>query len=114
MAMTAGTVSVADDGDVTKSGMAEALYDALLASEQAKAIVNGVDFPTGEDAVPALRAVAGLANAQATALVAYMQANAKAIIPTSAGGAGLQRTPDPNDPSTATLAPAAEKELGIL
>lgn len=111
--MTAGTVVVADDGGVTKSGMAEALYDAMLAAEQAKAIVNGVDFPTGEDAVPSLRAIASLANALSSALVTYITANAQAVIPTTAGGAGLQRTPDPNDPNTATLAPATQKTLAI-
>jgi hypothetical protein len=114
MAMTSGTVTISSSGVATKSGMAGALYDAILASEQAKAITNGVTFPSGAAGVPALRAVASLANAQASALVTYMQANAKAIIPTDAGGAGLQRTPDPNNPSTATLAPAAQKELSIL
>lgn len=112
--MTAGTVTVANDGAVTKTGMAEALYDAIFAAEVAKANTNGVTFPTGADSAAPKRAIASLVNALSSALVSYITTNAQAVIPTSAGGAGLQRTPDPNDPSTATLAPATQKTLAIV
>lgn len=111
MGMSAGTVTVSDDGSVTKSGMAEAIYDALLVREQQNAVQFGVEIPSGSDGAKAKKAIGQMATAIAGALVNYMQANAKAVITTST--AGLQRTPNPNNANTATVAPATQQELAI-
>lgn len=106
MAMTVGSVSInASTAAETKSGAAEAVYDALKATT-----------PTASDATEvklraaSRQALADIANASA-ALITYIIANAEAVIET--GDSGLQRTPNPNNADTATQGPATEKSLSI-
>lgn len=134
MAMTAGSVVVAkvliDPGppaiyeiQETKSGLAEAYYDArkadylaVYALVAAQIAATGQPVPAAPDMdseLAALQAIARASNTDAEVLVGYVSAHAEAVIPTGAGGAGLQRTPNPNNPDTATQAPAAEKTLAI-
>lgn len=105
MAMTAGTVTVADSGSETKSGMAEAIYDALLTIPQDPNLGGGAPISD----VKGKRAQAALANAIAAALVPYITANAQAKITTS--NPALQRDPSS---STNTLAPSSDKFIAIV
>lgn len=72
--MTAGTVTISSTGGETKSGMAEAVYDAMKSEVEA---VYGT-IPSGSEGVTAKESIALMARALATAHVTYMQANAKA------------------------------------
>jgi len=63
MGITAGSVSVAADGTVTKTFFAEEVYDALLAQAQLAA-----QFPTGSAGAPFHEALGRQANALAAAL----------------------------------------------
>jgi hypothetical protein len=107
--MTAGSVTVAGDGQVTKTDMAEALYDALILG--LGDTVPPSSLPSGPAGVPAKRGLASTSTRLAAAIVAYLQANAVASIGAAVGG--LQKTPDPNDPNVATAAPGADKTLPI-
>lgn len=69
MAMTTGTVAVAQDGSVVKSGAAEAAYDSLVAS-------FGGDIPTGPDGAAVKINLGKIAEAIA-ATITYIQANAQ-------------------------------------
>lgn len=71
--MSAGSVSVADNGTVTKSGLAEAIYDqrvAMLALVQPPGVIAN-----GPDGVPLKKGLALDANALAAAIWTYLQAN---------------------------------------
>ena len=71
--MSAGNVTIADDGTATKSGLAEAIYDQRLL------MVLLVQPPgvvaLGPDGVPLKRGIALDANALAIAIWTYLQAN---------------------------------------
>lgn len=112
MAMTAGTVTIAANGtESANSGLSGAIYDKLKATAQGKYLLAGESFPSGSKAVPILSGLADLANDLGEAIVDYVTTNAEAVITT--GDAGLQRTPNPNNANTATVAPSTEKTLGI-
>lgn len=97
MAMTAGTVTIAANGTPTKSGMAEAIYDAFESS-----------MPAAQFADAASKTIwANMSTAIASAVVTYLAANAEAVITTST--AALQQTTAEGD----TLAPSAERTLSI-
>lgn len=106
--MIAGTVTVADDGTVTKSGAAEAYYDALVL---ALADLHGFTAPAGTAGVPYKRGLAASARATA-ALITYVLVNGHAKVATT--DAALQRTPNPNTPDTDTQGPAADKFLVLI
>ncbi len=111
MAMTAGSVVIAPDGSETKSGMAEAIYDAFITNYAAD---TGVPLPgTPEAVVPIKRAYAALATRVASGVVDYIAANAKAQIRGGLTG-GLQNTPSPNNPATPTDPPAGDQYLNIV
>lgn len=123
MSMTAGSVSVDDDEVVTGGDYARTLYDADYATLVALdppvlpevPSLNSTDapwsleVPVTQDDIDAikearrkvLREVARRANAYASATVAYLTANAKARISTSAGGLQQVAAVD-TDPPTAT------------
>lgn len=64
--MTTGSVTVAADGTVTKSGLAETIYDAAVAVLAAKS--PAITLPTGPNGVPAKTGIADLANTVAPAI----------------------------------------------
>lgn len=112
MAMTVGTVSVAFDGAVTKSGYAGEYFDGLVAQWQAAIVALGQPVPTlPEVIVPAYVSLAAVANQAATALQ-YVLDHAQAKIAT--GASGLQQTPNPNTAATNTTGPTADKFLPII
>ena len=112
MAMTAGSVSIADDGTPTKSGAAEAYYDAMLTQATADFLTFGQAFPSGPEGVTIKRALAKQANLMGSVLVTYLTANAQAKIRTT--DANLQRTPNPNNPDTNTQGPSADRFVPIV
>ena len=85
--MPAGSVSVAADGSVTKSGLAEAIYDARLAM-LADVDPPGV-VPVGPAGYPLKHGLALGATADAGAIFAYLLANGEAsgVIKVYAGAA---------------------------
>ena len=131
MALTAGTVTVANDETASGAGLARALYDAQIAS--LAALLPAVPV-LGDDTFPwsaerpvsqadidgmkaarliALRETARSSTAIAAGFVPYFAANAKARIVADATGDGLQTTPNPNAPATATTRPASDKLLAL-
>lgn len=64
--MTTGAVTVAADGTVTKSGIAETIYDAAVAVLAAKS--PAITLPTGPNGVPTKTGIADLANTVAPAI----------------------------------------------
>lgn len=111
MALTLGSVSVADDGTVTKSGCAGRLYDALIAIAAAE-LPGGVQ--SGSDGVPMKRGQATLATALSGWFFTEITVHITARITADVTGRGLQRTPDPNDPLTPTLEPGEDKFLPLV
>lgn len=107
--MLAGSVEVATDGTVTKSGAAGEAYDSIVASLAAG--VPPFTLPNSTAGTAIKRQIAAQANAIATA-VAHVLANGHAKIATT--DAALQRTPNPNDPDAATQGPAADKFLVLV
>lgn len=114
MPLTLGSVSVAADGTVTKSGECGALYDILEAT--ALDLLHDFDpslsFPTGADDMKRRRAQARQATAMATYIHGLLTARATAKI--AAGTSGLQVTPNPNDPDTNCEGPFTDKFLPIV
>lgn len=71
-----------------------------------------IPVPLGAFGVDIKRAQALLATADASAIVTYLTANAKARI--AIGQGGLQKTPNPNTVDTATVGPIATQEIAIV
>ena len=107
--MAAGSVSISDAGVETKSGSAGRLYDLLKAMHAAN-MPNSV-IPTGSEGVPIQRGLADMANTFASWHDTETLSHTKTEVLTS--DVSLQRTPDPNDPNTNTLGPAATRLLGL-
>lgn len=110
MALTLGSVSIANDGTVTKSGECGNLYDQLAAN------VPPPGIPAGSAGVAIKRGLATTATAFAT-WGFTMITNARARVAPQGDpdeSAGLQRTPNPNTADTATVAPGVEKLLKIV
>lgn len=104
MAMTAGTVTVADDGVVTKTAgsLAEALFDSLHDNHTAD---TGETIPTGAEGAPVKRGYATIATRFASAIVPWLATNVDVRITT--GDAALQR----DSSSVDTLGPLADRVL---
>jgi hypothetical protein len=112
MAMTVGTVSVAFDGSVTKSGYAGEYFDDLVAEYEAAIVALGQPVPTDPAIVaPTYQSLAKAAIQAATALQ-YVIDHGQAKIPSATGG--LQKTPNPNTAATATDGPGTDKFLSIV
>lgn len=111
MALTLGSVSVADNGIVTKSGCTGRLYDELAALAGAE-LPGGI--PAGSDGVPIKRAQAKLATTLAQWFYTEITTIITAKIPAGDPGASLQRTPNPNDPDTDTKGPSVDKFLSLV
>ena len=110
MGMTAGTVTVAADGTVTKSGLAGEIFDEFVDNyaDDIESITGepAEPIPDGADGAKIKQGYAIFARNVATAVVTHISANADVTITTS--DAGLQR-----DPATSndTLAPSGDKTL---
>lgn len=109
-----GTISVAVDGTVTKSGECEHLYDLLYAAAESAMADSfpGQSLPEGPESVALKRGIALQATALATYIRTLLLSRATATITFSTSG--LQRTPNPNNPNTPTLAPATDQFLSIV
>lgn len=120
MAMKAGSVTVAPDGSYTGSDLAKALMDAHVTAAEAllQAQLQPLQafFPgAGSDRrakVAVRQGLAVMANAYALALVAYLQANARAHVTVEV----LGRTPAlaPVPPGVDVQPPAAPVDIPIL
>jgi hypothetical protein len=106
MPMIQGTCTVAADGTVTKTGGAQAVYDALVAN-----LPDGITIPAGAEGVPIKKSLAKQALAVA-ALIPYITGAGAAKIAAAQGG--LQLTPNPNNPDTATAGPGVDKFLALV
>jgi len=116
--MIAGSVVVNDAGVASpKTGLAGAIYDEFVDNYTADVLattgIPGEQLPSGAYGAPIKRGFALQANHLATAIVTYVTANAEAVIPATAAGDGLQRTPNPNNPDTPTQRPSSQKTLSI-
>lgn len=107
-----GSISVADDGTVTKSGECGALFDALEASAQATAADYSVTLPTGAASAKRKRAQGRLATAIATYV--HTALTTRAAVKVSTADAGLQRMPRVTTEDTECKAPSADKFLSIV
>lgn len=107
-----GSISIAADGTVTKSGECEVVWDLLEADAVTSVAEFGKALPTGPKSVPRKKAQARLATTIATYVRTLITARAQAEIRTSASG--LQRMPASTAEDTDTKAPAAAKYLSII
>lgn len=106
MALSAGSVII-DSTTLTHSGsgLALAIYEsALLPQLGSGPISRGVKRIV-------LPMFAAQATGLATAIVDYLKANAEVTIVVKPADDGLQRTPNPNTASTATLGPSSQVTL---
>ena len=98
MSLEAGTCNIADNGAVTGTGLAKVMADALMASAS--------PVGTGRNA-----GLATWTNALAAAIVDHLVNNAQVTVTVTPSDAGLQRTPNPNDPNTPTTGPVSDVAL---
>ena len=118
MSLVAGSVEVASDASYTGSGLAMALMDAHVATAEALAAAqlaaSGITTTAASQASMKLgirQSLAAMANAYASALVTYIQANAIAHVTTQV----LARMPaaSPFPPNADAQPPAAPVEIPI-
>lgn len=78
MSMTAGSVTVADDASVVKSGYAGDRFDALVLDTKTRLEDAGMSMPTDPSQLaPIYKGLAQQCN-EFAALIEYIQANAEA------------------------------------
>lgn len=117
MALIAGEVTIADDGVVSGTGLARALYDRRITYAR---MLDPLVVPSGYNLVtwPTVaentnlatkRRYAQSANVDADVLISYFKAHAEVSVVVSSGG--LQTTPSPLTPSTATGGPLSPVTL---
>lgn len=105
MPMTLGSITVANDGSVTKSGVVGRCYDELLAALT-------VTLPTGAAGAVFKRQLAGQATAQARALYDTLTIDAKTRVTQEDNG--LQRIPASTAENTPCKGPAETRFLTIV
>ena len=110
--LSLGSVTVAASGLETKSGECEVLYDLLYADAEAAAADAGATLPSGPDSVAFKTGLARMATTIATYVHTALTVRATAKIATT--DSALQRTPNPNNPDTATQGPSVDKFLAIV
>ncbi len=109
MAMSAGSVSVADDGTATGTGFSKELYDqriavvALLDPLSPPAFFTSADCDSANLAVK--RAIAAQAGADAAATVSHIVTNGVARVAADASGDAVQ---------AGTVHPAVAKDIPIF
>lgn len=93
MALSAGTVTVADDGTASGGGLARAIYDAQIAAFSSY-------FPSAP--IGQKRGFASFCNATASAIVSYLTANAAITVTVHTTDSGLQQVAlvDTSGPAT--------------
>lgn len=101
MALNAGTCTIAADKTVGGTGLARALAEAFM---PALATTPGLQ-PLSRSTMEALF------NGQAAAIVNHIVNNAEITVTVKTTDAGLQRTPNPNNPNTPTLGPSIDTDL---
>lgn len=107
-----GSISIAADGSVTKSGECEVVWDLLEADAVAAAAEFSAVLPTGPESVKRKKAQARQATTLATYVRTILTSRAQAEITT--GASGLQRMPASTAEDTDTKAPGASKFLSII
>lgn len=112
MALSAGSVTIDDDGAETKSGAAGRLYDLMLARATAQLLEFQQPLPGGPDGAKMKRGIAAIASDFATWMVTEITGHATAVVSTS--DVGLQRMPSSVAEDTPTKAPASDKFLAIV
>lgn len=112
MALTLGSVTVATNGSVTKSGECGTLYDLLYADAATAASEAGCTLPTGAASVGINRNLARLATTMATYCHGLLTSRAKVKVSTT--DSGLQLMPAVTTENTECKAPASDKLLVIV
>lgn len=121
--LVAGSVTVSGPDPLGESG--SGLAWAIYTADKATAAILDPDvppegWPSGPEAwaVKAkvgrynlLKELARKATAYAAGMVGYLTANAEVEVKVTISTGGLQRTPNPNNPNTDTVAPSTEKTL---
>jgi hypothetical protein len=106
MALEVGSVTVdPEDASATGTGLAFAIYDAMngqFTEIEGLPLVKKLSSREG---------MANFATALAAGLVPYLTANSEIEVTVHTTDAGLQRTPNPNNPDTDTQGPATDKTL---
>lgn len=103
MALTIGSVTVNADGTHTGSGLTLAVYEQFLLPE-----LGFGNYPAIKADIIAARLTAGTRASQlATAIINHLIANGEVTVTVAPADAGLQQTPNPNNPATATQGPGA-------
>jgi hypothetical protein len=107
MAMTQGTVSVAADGTVTKSGLAGEVYDAMWSDYTTAILAAGAQVPTDPAQLAKIRkSIAASAKGQALC-IPHITTNGSAQVDT--GLSGLQRVSGVD-----TQAPSVTKSVPLV
>ncbi len=97
MALSAGSIEADDDGEVSGTGLALAIYNGAL---------SGI---TEEQRRKVAQAMAPFCNGLAAAIVEHIVANAEVTVTVTSLDSGLQRVPDPATPGSPTAGPATDK-----
>lgn len=115
MALSIGFVAVAPDASITGEGLALAIFNPKKV--RFDAAMAGVDpsVYSVSQKVAFYQAMADSAQDEAEAHITHFTDSAEIVCTVGTSLAGLQRTPSPNNPSTATIAPSAPVDIpGIL
>lgn len=99
MPLDAGSIDVSDPENVTGTGLAYEMFVAAMSAVPPEniALVAASMKPYFEG--------------QATAIIDHFKNNGVITVVVHTTDAGLQRTPTPNNPGTATVGPAADQNL---
>lgn len=97
MALDAGEIEVNDEGEVSGTGLALAIFNGTMSSvpeEQRRQVASGM---------------APFCNGLAAAIVDHIASHAEVTVTITTADAGLQTVPDPALPGAPTAAPASDK-----
>lgn len=99
MALQAGSITIAADGTATGTGLSLAIFNGALQALDADARARVAN------------AMKPFCEGVASAIVTHLVENAEVSVRIETTDVGLQRTPNPNNPSTDTAGPSAQKTL---
>lgn len=103
MALAIGSVTVNSDGTHTGSGLTLSIFENYLL---APLTLNLAKF-TLSAKIEIKTMLAARAQQLATAILNHLIANGEVTVTVAPADAGLQQTPNPNNPATATQGPGA-------